>query len=258
MEPPSYQNYKDQNEYIFPAWIKPNHATESFLNKGWNSLKFLYAQRLINLSKSENKIIRLKAIEQMRMITKLDNWQYLLLAHMCDANTAIGLSRTPGIDPKLFVEPPHNYVTYNYYMLVNEAREFLLHLESQASHSCLSKFINQAFAEVNKIDLVKIFNLWVYFQESQKIIDQDFCSTELSQFIRSGNDILQLCVEAILHHSEMDQCAKDIVSCNGLNLLMEIHNRNKHNLAINVLLCRILANVSVHYDNLEDIFKSGK
>lgn len=159
MEPSSYQNYKDENEYIFPKWIKPNQTSESVISKGWNSLKFLYAQRLLNLSKSENKMIRLRAMEQMRMIKKLDNWQYSLLAHMCDANTAIGLSRTPGVDPKLFVEPPRNYTTYNYYMLVNEAREFLLHLESQASHPCLTKFINQAFAEVTNRDLKIIFKI---------------------------------------------------------------------------------------------------
>lgn len=67
-----------------------------------------------------------------------------------------------------------------------------------------------------------------------------------------------MCLEPILHHSSVEDYAKDIVLLNGLPLLMEIHNRFKDNIDVNVTLCRIMANICNYPEFLEDIFRSGK
>lgn len=67
-----------------------------------------------------------------------------------------------------------------------------------------------------------------------------------------------MCLEPILHHSSVENYAKDIVLLNGLPLLMEIHNRFKDNIDINVTLCKILANICTYPELLEDVFRSGE
>lgn len=80
---------------------------------------------------------------------------------------------------------------------------------------------------------------------------------ELSKLINQANDILLLCVEALLHHTEVEEFSKQIVSNNGLSLLLEIYNRHKSSLVANIMFARIFSNISVYPDLLEDIHKSG-
>lgn len=64
-------------------------------------------------------------------------------------------------------------------------------------------------------------------------------------------------MESILHHTIFEKYAKDVVSENGLYLLMEIYNRFKHHEGVNILLCRIISNVSVFPELLEEIYRTG-
>lgn len=94
-------------------------------------------------------------------------------------------------------------------------------------------------------------------QESHKIIDQDLSSAELSKLINHASDIFLLCLEAILHHTEIEEFAPHILLNDGLNLLLEVYNRQKTNLMTNILLSRIFSNISVLPGVLKDIHKSG-
>lgn len=84
----------------------------------------------------------------------------------------------------------------------------------------------------------------------------DTASLQLQEFIEA-NDIYHVCLESILHHTIFEKYAKNIVSENGLYLLMEIHNRFKHHDDVSILLCRILSNISVFPELLEDIYRTG-
>lgn len=75
--------------------------------------------------------------------------------------------------------------------------------------------------------------------------------------INQANDIFISCLEAILHHTEIEEFAKDIVIKNGLYLLMEIYNRHKNDLIVTIILSRIFSNISVFPELLIDIHKSG-
>lgn len=80
----------------------------------------------------------------------------------------------------------------------------------------------------------------------------------LSKFIKSADDILTMCLEPILHHSSVGHYAKDIVALNGLPLLMEIYNRFKDDVNVNLTLCRIISNICSYPEVLGEIFRSGK
>lgn len=82
-------------------------------------------------------------------------------------------------------------------------------------------------------------------------------SAELSKLINRSNDIFLLSLEAILHHTEIEEFAQHILSNDGLYLLMELYNRHKDDLLANILLSRIFSNISIFPNVLEDIHKSG-
>lgn len=79
----------------------------------------------------------------------------------------------------------------------------------------------------------------------------------LSKFIKSADDVLTMCLEPILHHSSVAHYAKDIVEKNGLPLLMEIHNRFKDNIDVNLTISKIISNICSYPELLDDIFRSG-
>lgn len=89
------------------------------------------------------------------------------------------------------------------------------------------------------------------------MVDQDHPAVELTKFIQSADDVLTMCLEPILHHSAVEDYARDIVQLNGLPILMEIHNRFRNNIDVNVTLCRILSNICTYPEHLEELFKSG-
>lgn len=95
-------------------------------------------------------------------------------------------------------------------------------------------------------------------KESGRFVDHDtHAAMSLSKFIKSSDDILTMCLEPILHHSSVANYAKDIVELNGLPLLMEIHNRFKDNVYVNITLSKIMANICSYPELLDDIFRSG-
>lgn len=148
LEPIKEQKVITTEEFSFPKWIEAPRSPETSLNTTWNSLKFIYARRLLNLTNSDNKSIRLRAIKHLAAVKKLENWQYSLLAHTCDAETSVGLARVRQVNPRLFLQPPLKFVDYDRTMLVNEMKDYLTELDKQSNHVCLKKFINQAFVDV--------------------------------------------------------------------------------------------------------------
>ncbi|KAF2904971.1 hypothetical protein ILUMI_01214 [Ignelater luminosus] len=243
MEPMKHVDHKQKvdDNFVLINWIKTYDNNEQAAKKGWNSLKFAYARRLLNMTNSENSAVRRRAVKQLAEIKNLDNWHYSLLAHILDARTAVGLARTEDVDPRFFIQPPYRYLSYNHEMIINSMKEFLIALNNRSKHSCMTYFINRAFFD----------------QDAERLLDNESVSTELRRLIQSANDILPLCLESLLHHSTVKDYAKDIVLLNGLSLLMEIHNRFKNNPDINIILCNILSNISMYPELLENIYRTG-
>ena len=69
--------------------------------------------------------------------------------------------------------------------------------------------------------------------------------------------VLPLCLESLLHHTNVERYSRDVVQHNGLHLLMGVYDRYRDNHNVKMTLCTILANVSVHRDLLDDLRKTG-
>lgn len=89
------------------------------------------------------------------------------------------------------------------------------------------------------------------------MVEHDISSVELKQCIQTADDILPLCVESILHHSTIENHARDIVQNNGLPLLMELYKRYKDNRQITTALVKIIANISIYPELLQEVYRSG-
>ena len=50
----------------------------------------------------------------------------------------------------------------------------------------------------------------------------------------------------------------DVADAGGLAILMKIQKMFSHNVDISILLAKIISNLSLHSEYLDDIFKSGK
>ncbi|GLV44251.1 uncharacterized protein CBL_12453 [Carabus blaptoides fortunei] len=214
----------------------------SFIDRFWDSVTYSYARRLLNIAQSDDRNARVRAVDALAKIRNLDGWHYSLLAHTCDARTAVGLARTKDVDLKFFVNPPDRYVYYNHDKIVSWMKHFLISLTKHSEHPCMAYFIKKAFVNV---------------QDVGRMVEHDISSAELRQCIQSADDILPLCVQSILHHSTIDNNARDIVQMNGLPLLMELYKRYQDNKDIVMSLVKIISNISVYPELLQDIYRSG-
>lgn len=159
MEPPLQESYKENEDFVAARWLKSYQPSIFNLSRLWNSLKFSYARRLLSMANSGNRAVRIRAVTQLGRISNLDSWHYSLLAHMCDARTAVGLARARDVDFRFFLEPPFRYITYNHEMIVNTMKEFLIALHAKSKHLCLGYFISRAFIDVQVKFYYHLYNV---------------------------------------------------------------------------------------------------
>ncbi|XP_022905286.1 protein SERAC1 isoform X2 [Onthophagus taurus] len=238
----------DENVYAITIdaarWIKVPNSEESFLIKQWKALKFAYARRLLSLTKADSHVIRTKATLQLAKIKDLESWQYAQLAHSSNARTAIALARLPDADLRYQIQPlvSPNRISTEY--LVNVLRDFLVYLERQSAHHCISNFLSSSFSDLHDLTKTEFEN---YFDHTDHI----------AKYMRSTADILPLCLESILHHSTINKHARDIAEYNGLYLLLEVYNRFQHVYEMNVGLCTIISNLSIFPELADEFHKIG-
>lgn len=137
-------------------------------------MTYSYARRLLNIAQSDDRNARVRAVDALAKIKNLDGWHYSLLAHTCDARTAVGLARTKDVDLKFFVNPPDRYVYYNHDKIVSWMKHFLISLTKRSEHPCMAYFIKKAFVNVQvtftfqpyshslseRVDLFRTWDVW--------------------------------------------------------------------------------------------------
>lgn len=144
MEPPIHHDANEKH-FVFNNWLDQYKTTQNTFTKGWNALKFIVARKLIHVANSDSLDMRLRAVKHLAEIGNLEDWQYAILAHMCNAKTAVGLARTAGVDGRFFMEPQLKYSEMSHYMLVQTLEDFLIYLNNRSNHRCLAKFISRVF-----------------------------------------------------------------------------------------------------------------
>ncbi|XP_045460530.1 protein SERAC1 isoform X3 [Harmonia axyridis] len=225
-----------------PEYIYLDNLKLDKMPKLWESLKFEYAQRLIGLSHSDSDFIRKKALGSLGKMKNLNKGHSSLLANMIDEHAAIYLARIKDVNMSLFKEPPVKYLKYNERMIINEMKELLLKLSDRCTHACLEELISKAFFSV---------------EETSRLVENDSIPVEMMKLGQNGQNVLPMCLEALLHHASIESFGKDIVKLNALPLLSEIHSRHRDNININVALSRTISYLSFHKEILQELYKTG-
>ncbi|XP_076619639.1 protein SERAC1 [Colletes latitarsis] len=214
--------------------------------KWWKSLNRNVAYKLLYMSQHGNKPERLKAIYTLNSLKYLKDWHYQHIAQMLDAKTAVTLARMPNVDLRFFLKPPYHFVQHKLYDVIEKVHYFLLYLNTlcQNTHPCLIQFLNKKFKDSHRDGL---------------IFDYDLTSIGLAvaPVVIWDQELLQNCLQALCHHSCLEQYSKDIVDAGGLSILMIIKQIFNDNINVYILLAKIISNISLHSEYLQEIFQAG-
>ncbi|XP_015598964.1 protein SERAC1 isoform X2 [Cephus cinctus] len=224
---------------------KPRTLTY-IITKWWKSLNRNLAYKLLDLAQNGCASDREKAVYSLSRLKHLKDWHYWHMAQMLDAKTAVALARMPNVDLRFFLRPPYYHMKHKLYDVIENLHYLLLDLDSlcQSCHPCLTQFLNKKFHDTHRDGL---------------IFDHDLTSVGLAvpPAIIWDQDLLYSCVQAIHHHSSLDQHSKDIVDAGGLPILMNVQKLVGDNINICILLAKIISNISLHEEYLNDLFRSG-
>ncbi|PNF22236.1 Protein SERAC1 [Cryptotermes secundus] len=213
----------------------------SFL-KFWRSLEQSYSWQLIAMAQTGDRNDRLKAVQLLAKLKSMKDWDYQHVAQMCDARTAVGLARTEGIDLRFFLKPPYWHLSPTKEALMGNMYSLLHSLNDVKKHPCITFFLTKAFPKI---------------QYRHIVFDIDLATTEVPQARIRKDDILPLSIESLLHHSSIEDNAKDIVSLGGLPLIVNLCRHFEDDTDVTIKLVNLLANISVQDGMLHHFFVTG-
>lgn len=89
--------------------------------------------------------------------------------------------------------------------------------------------------------------------------DHDLTSVGLSTEPATvwNDELLKNCVQAICHHSSVEQYSKHLIDAGALPILQAVQKICSDDVEMCILLARILSNISLHSEYLENIYESG-
>lgn len=177
--------------------------TDSFfltniLLRWWVAAQKSLAWRLMHVVKVGNKYEKERAIKSLANLKILSDWDCQTLAQACDAQTAVALARTEGVNLRFFLQPPK---LFKKPLRGKELKEKIIDLlqamEIQNHHSCLENFLST-------------------YEHSH----EDSPGTSLSPLLE--DELIGKALDTLAHHCSLDHHAEDILHVGGLPVLMEL------------------------------------
>lgn len=225
---------------------KPQSLSDRFAN-WWKMKNHKIAYKLLYMAQHGDKTERFKAVTALSSLSHLKDWQYRHLAQMLDARTAVALARMSNVNLQFFLQPPYYHIQYNLHEILGQVHSLLLHLNTLCdnAHLCLTQFLSKKFKDSNRY-LVEWF-------------DHDLTSVGLSTepTIIWDDELLKSCIQAICHHSSVEQYSKHLVNAGALPILTAIQKIYSDDIEICILLAKILSNISLYSEYLNSIYESG-
>ncbi|KAM9298619.1 protein SERAC1 isoform 3-T4 [Morus bassanus] len=102
---------------------------------------------LLKRCQSEDKEVRLQAVQDLANNSHWHDYQYGTVAQTCDQRTAIGLARSKDIDLRFFLPPPPLPKIKNDYPIEDELRLLLVSLPQTGLDPCVQYFTSLALRE---------------------------------------------------------------------------------------------------------------
>ncbi|XP_049812360.1 protein SERAC1 isoform X2 [Schistocerca nitens] len=200
------------------------------------------AWRLLSVAKTGDKYERLKAVRTLASLKDLKDSDFCNIAQSCDARTAVGLARSDGADLKYFLKSVYVNLYHNKQDVIDRLKQLLISLDNKSNHHCLRYLMAKTLPE---------------YQRQDRIFDPEMSSIEPSHTVLKDDELIHICVQNLLHHSAIEDNAKDIVLEGALPLLIGVYRHFLNDREVVIALAKLLSNISFYKEHLNDIFQTG-
>ncbi|XP_071662554.1 protein SERAC1 isoform X6 [Patagioenas fasciata] len=203
---------------------------------------------LLRRCQSEDKEVRLQAVQDLANNTHWHGYQYSTVAQTCDQRTAIGLARSKDIDLRFFLPPPLPRIK-NDYLIGDELRSLLVSLPQTDLDPCVQYFTSLALRESSQILAAQRGGLWCFGGSGLP-----YCET-LSKI--PSETVELFCLQALVQHSKVSSHCDKIEAKGGLQLLQRIYQQRKDSAKIQRNIIRIIGNMALDERLHSSIVRAG-
>ncbi|XP_068040796.1 protein SERAC1 isoform X1 [Anomalospiza imberbis] len=209
---------------------------------------------LLKRSQSEDKAIRLQAVQDLASNSHWHDYQYVTVAQTCDQRTAIGLARSKDVDLRFFLPPPplpkiKAVSTGKDYPIEDELRLLLVSLPQTGLDPCVQYFTSLALRESSQTLAAQRGGLWCFGGNGLP-----YCDT-LSKI--PSETVELFCLQALVQHSKISSHCDKIEAKGGLQLLQRIYQLRKDSAKIQRNIIRIIGNMALDERLHSSIVRAG-
>ncbi|XP_039915237.1 protein SERAC1 isoform X2 [Hirundo rustica] len=209
---------------------------------------------LLKRSQSEDKAIRLQAVQDLASNSHWHDYQYGTVAQTCDQRTAIGLARSKDVDLRFFLPPPplpkiKTVSKGKDYPIEDELRLLLVSLPQSGLDPCVQYFTSLALRESSQTLAAQRGGLWCFGGNGLP-----YCET----LGKIPSETVELfCLQALVQHSKISSHCDKIEAKGGLQLLQRIYQLRKDSAKIQRNIIRIIGNMALDERLHSSIVRAG-
>ncbi|XP_041873049.1 protein SERAC1 isoform X2 [Corvus kubaryi] len=204
---------------------------------------------LLKRSQSEDKAVRLQAVQDLASNSHWHDYQYGTVAQTCDQRTAIGLARSKDVDCRFFLPPPPLPKIKTDYPIEDELRLLLVSLPQTGLDPCVQYFTSLALRESSQTLAAQRGGLWCFGGNGLP-----YCET-LSKI--PSETVELFCLQALVQHSKISSHCDKIEAKGGLQLLQRIYQLRKDSAKIQRNIIRIIGNMALDERLHSSIVRAG-
>lgn len=204
---------------------------------------------LLKKTQSPEKIVHLKAVENLAKIHYWQEYQYRTVAQACDRRTIIGLARSKDTDLRFFLPPRTLPKVNDDYSIEDRLHHLLSSLPQSELEQCIKYFTSLALRESTQALAAQRRGLWCFGGNGLPYAES------LSTVPSEKLEVFSL--QALIKHSKISSHVDKIVSNGGLQLLQRIYMLRKDSQKIQRSIMRIIGNLALHEHLHIDIVDSG-
>ncbi|XP_077611249.1 protein SERAC1 [Crocuta crocuta] len=204
---------------------------------------------LLRKSRSEDRMARLQAVQEMSETHHWHDYQYRIIAQACDLRTLIGLARSKESDLRFFLPPPPLPSLNEDTCIEEELRQLLASLPQTELDECIQYFTSLALSESSQSLAAQKGGLWCFGGNGLPYADSfgEVPSATVEMF----------CLEALVKHSEIPTHCDEIEANGGLQLLQRLYQLHKDCPKVQRNIMRIIGNMALNEHLHSTIVRSG-
>ncbi|XP_062980566.1 protein SERAC1 [Elgaria multicarinata webbii] len=192
---------------------------------------------LVKRCQSEDKAIRLQAVQEVASNHYWRDYQYRTAAQSIDQRTAIGLARSKDVDLRFFLPPRFLPKQRDISCLEDELRLLLAALPQTDLDQCVQYFTSLALRESSQTIAAQKGGLWCFGGNGLP-----YCES-LSTI--PAKTVELFCLQALVQHSKVPSHCDEIESNRGLQLLQKLYHLRRDSPKIQRSIIHIIGNMAL-------------